>query len=68
MKIKITQCLIDDGNADLTITTSNGKNVFDILLGEFSSKIDIDIEIVVLLVTRRLQNTSINHRRSENNI
>jgi ankyrin repeat protein len=51
-KYKIVQCLIDDGNADLTSTSKYGENVFHILFNNHTIRYDIDI--VVLLVTRLL--------------
>jgi ankyrin repeat protein len=54
--LKIVQCLLDDGHADLTSTSSNGENVFDLVCNEtdVGPELAIDIDMVVFLVTRLL--------------
>jgi hypothetical protein len=58
-KFKFVQCLLDDGHADLTSTSSDGENVFDMTWHEYTSgdaiRYGIDLGMLVFLVTRILE-------------
>jgi ankyrin repeat protein len=59
-QFKIAHCLIDQGHADLTVTSNDGQNVFDIACGN-----KYCTEIVVNLLTRLLQNKTKNGQKNK---